>query len=182
MFLYKLYHTKARAKTSASPPIPPSHPLLFHIVQEIVFHHPGHLYLSFLESIALPSAHPGVYSPPRSCVLRSNILAALDPPSEQDLPASPATHAVEKAVSSLLDQSSVSVHRISGTASDLRAAQSRMCGDGARRDDIGTGGGGSKGGWQCGSANGRGKRGQGRSERDEGSEGPVEVEVSMSSC
>lgn len=109
-------------------------------------------------------------------LLRSNVLAALDPSPLENLPAGPASHAEKEAVSSLLDQPGVSVHRVSRTASDLRGAERGVSRDGARRDDVGGdagGGGGSERCRQRRSTDRNGERSQGRSQRHEGGEGPV---------
>lgn len=77
-------------------------------------------------------------------------------------------------MSALLDQSGMSVHRVSRSASDLHVTERRVCRDGRRGDDIGAAGGrGSEARGESRSADGGGEGSEGRAERDEGGEGPA---------
>jgi hypothetical protein len=59
--------------------------------------------------------------------LLSNVPSAFYLPPEKNLPARLASLTAEESMSTLLHQSSVSVHGISGSAADLHIAQCGVC-------------------------------------------------------
>lgn len=83
-------------------------------------------------------------------------------------------------MSTLLDQAGVSVHCVSGSASDLQVTQGRVSRDGTRRNDIGRGGGGrreTRG--ENSTAEGSRRRSQRGSERNESGKGSDEEHISQ---